>query len=1014
MCRHQSSASCLRRVFDHDLILSLSVCGLFLVQTGVRVEQASTQQPIAVAQAQDVVVLQARVPVERQLAGGQVHNYDVSLSKGQFVRVEIKQQGIDLAVSVQSPAGETTAVLEPFRMATERFFELVAESTGRYRVQVHAGAKASQGRYQICIAELRLANENDRALQEAQRLFLEYFRLHRQGRFAEARPLLMRSLEIREKVLGPDHLVVATTLENLATNQSVIGDYGSAVALRERALRIKEKVRGPVHPDVASSLTGLGIVYKEKGDYLKAQEILQRALSIYEQLNLTENLNVATLLVYLGDICYDRDDYSKAEAFYERSRAIHERVLGPNHYHLVDSFSALGLAAYGRGDYVKAEEMFQRALSLFEKNLPEHLRLARPLNDLAMLYGTTGDYARAEELYLRAFSLHKKFAAIFSPDAHTTLFGLARIYAAQERVVEALKFQTSGSESEEHYVALNLRLGSEREKLSLVATLSSRLSRTISLHTNLAPDDPNALNLALTTLLRRKGRVQDMMSEELVGLRRRFGSDDRKLLDQLNEVTSSLANLTLNGPRKMTLSEHQDQIEKLESQLEDLETEISRRSAGFYDRQPVTLNAVQAAIPKAAALVEFAVYRPFDPRAPDNHQAYGEPHYVAYVVRSQGIAKWADLGETKAIDERLDALRHALSDPQRRNVKQQARTLDEKLMQPVRALIGDATQLLISPDGALNLLPFEALVDEQDNFLVERYLFTYLSSGRDLLRLQVRRHSKNNPIVFANPLFSTSESKSASSQKIESASPANLRRDSFNPQTVTIGSDLSKVNFAPLRGTEQEALAIKSLFRDARVLTGIHASESSLKQVSAPLIVHIATHGFFLADGVSIASDFGRSQVSGRNGGNPLLRSGLALAGANLGSMAPGDDGILTALEASGLDLWGTKLVVLSACDTGLGDVANGEGVYGLRRAFVLAGAESVVMSLWSVNDYSTRRLMTEYYRNLKQGMGRGAGLREVQLQMLKRNPELHPFYWANFIQSGDWRSLTDPRQVEE
>jgi CHAT domain-containing protein len=136
----------------------------------------------------------------------------------------------------------------------------------------------------------------------------------------------------------------------------------------------------------------------------------------------------------------------------------------------------------------------------------------------------------------------------------------------------------------------------------------------------------------------------------------------------------------------------------------------------------------------------------------------------------------------------------------------------------------------------------------------------------------------------------------------------------------------------------------------------------------------------------------------------------LALAGANRRGSDAGDNGILTALEASGLNLWGTKLAVLSACDTGVGEVRNGEGVYGLRRAFVLAGAESLLMSLWPVSDYSTRHLMADYYKNLKQGLGRGESLRQVQLQLLKRNPQLPPFYWANFIQSGEWANLDGQR----
>jgi CHAT domain-containing protein len=201
----------------------------------------------------------------------------------------------------------------------------------------------------------------------------------------------------------------------------------------------------------------------------------------------------------------------------------------------------------------------------------------------------------------------------------------------------------------------------------------------------------------------------------------------------------------------------------------------------------------------------------------------------------------------------------------------------------------------------------------------------------------------------------------------------------------------------------QEARSIQALFPDSIFLTGTAATEAALKQTEAPRVLHIATHGFFLSEPAASASPSPQ---------NPLLRSGLALANANshANSNANGDDGILTALEASGLNLWGTKLVALSACDTGLGEVKTGEGVYGLRRAFVMAGADSLLMSLWSVSDYSTRRLMTDYYKNLKQGQGRGEAMRKVQLQLLSSNPKLHPFYWANFIQVGEWASLAGAR----
>jgi CHAT domain-containing protein len=172
--------------------------------------------------------------------------------------------------------------------------------------------------------------------------------------------------------------------------------------------------------------------------------------------------------------------------------------------------------------------------------------------------------------------------------------------------------------------------------------------------------------------------------------------------------------------------------------------------------------------------------------------------------------------------------------------------------------------------------------------------------------------------------------------------------------------------------------------------------------VKSPRILHIASHGFFLNDG----TPDGTSSYAPEN---PMLRAGLALSGANLTSSGRAD-GILTALEASGLDLWGTRLVTLSACDTGIGEIRNGEGVYGLRRAFVLAGAETLVMSLWPVSDYIARDVMVMYYAGLRSGLGRGEALRRARLTQLKRATRRHPYYWAGFIQSGEWADLDGRR----
>jgi CHAT domain-containing protein len=230
-------------------------------------------------------------------------------------------------------------------------------------------------------------------------------------------------------------------------------------------------------------------------------------------------------------------------------------------------------------------------------------------------------------------------------------------------------------------------------------------------------------------------------------------------------------------------------------------------------------------------------------------------------------------------------------------------------------------------------------------------------------------------------------------------------------------AELSQLQFGPLPGTATEAEAIHPLLPDAVVLTESAATENAIKQVQAPAILHIATHGFFLENvaqptiengrGIGIiASDTPITPASIITVENPLLRSGLALAGFNKRDSGY-EDGVLTALEASQLNLFGTQLVVLSACETGLGDIANGEGVYGLRRAFAIAGAETQLISLWQVDDLSTQSLMVSYYENLTAGMGRSEALREAQLALINSQSRYaHPFYWAAFVLTGDWKAL--------
>jgi CHAT domain-containing protein len=344
------------------------------------------------------------------------------------------------------------------------------------------------------------------------------------------------------------------------------------------------------------------------------------------------------------------------------------------------------------------------------------------------------------------------------------------------------------------------------------------------------------------------------------------------------------------------------------------------------------------------------------------------------------------------------AFRAALRNPRSGRIEQAARTLDEHVMRRVRGLLGGKRRIFISPDGALNLIPFGALSDEHNRYLVKRYTFTYLTSGRDLLRLRNYPSGRQQPVVIANPSFD-SAAMPADGQTVSESRSVDISRRSTD----------YREKFTPLSGTAEEGTDVGGLL-NVTPLTGPQATESVLKSAEGPHILHMATHGFFLPTRQPRPRDYPflntSNQLSAGLGESPLLRSGIALAGANKLQGGGVEDGILTALEVSGLNLLGTELIVLSACETGLGDVRLGEGVYGLRRAFVLAGAKSQMMSLWKVDDEVTRNFMGSYYRQLLAGRGKGEALRNIQLDMLKGDDRSHPYFWAGFILSGDWRAL--------
>jgi CHAT domain-containing protein/Tfp pilus assembly protein PilF len=839
------------------------------------------------------------------------------------------------------------------------------------------------------------------------------------GAYSKAEPLLQRALAIRENALRTGHPDTANTLNSLALLYSHIGAYGKAEPLYQRALAIREKALEPEHPDTATSLNNLAEHYREIGAYSKAEPLYQHALAIREKALGSEHPDTAASLNNLAELYRVRGAYAKAEPLFQRALAIYEKALGHEHPDIAANLNNLAALYQAMGAYSKAEPLYQRALAIDEKTLgSEHPSTAINLNNLAVHYVDIGAYAKAESLYQRGLTIYEKTLGPEHPGTATLLNNLGHIYWLEGRLLETLNTWKRAYKTEELNAQHILALGDEARKKAYMKTLGYDSLVSFSLAAEQHIKNPHALGLEL--VLQRKGRVLEAVTDSIGLLRQHLTPADQVLLDQMAAVRSQQAVLMFNRPAKIEPAVYQAEVTKLNTQAEDLESKLSARSAEFKSQhQTVTLEKVQLALPKGGVLVEFVVYSPFNPKAIKSEKQWGVPQYMAYVLHPSGEAKGIVLGEAKELDTLIDNWRKALSNPLDNSVRRgvtlvsseqkttgtanAGQQLYSKLIKPLLPLIGDTKTLFVAPDGDLNLVPLGALPDETGHYLLETHEINYLTSGRDMLKWSLPANIAKQPVVLANPDFG-SISKKTKNPDMLAANHLGRRSGEYNRGTF---------HFDPLSGTAEEAQALSKLLIDETVLTGAKATETALKALHSPRILHLATHGFFLPDQpdekpdaqTAMLSLDGQRPLPPSKNENPLLRSGIALAGANL-LQSGNEDGVLTALEASGLDLWGTQLVVLSACETGIGKVSNGEGVYGLRRALVNAGAEAQVMSLWKVDDAATRDLMVEYYKRLLAGAGRAEALRQTQLAMLNSKDRNHPYYWAAFIASGDVRPI--------
>lgn len=641
------------------------------------------------------------------------------------------------------------------------------------------------------------------------------------------------------------------------------------------------------------------------------------------------------------------------------------------------------------------------------------LREARRAVDAAARHQEAGRYADALAWGERALALQQTALGEDHPDVARSLNTLGWLQVTRHRLTEAVPLLSRAlvlSEKRLRREALGL---CESRLASLLQSLREDEERIYDL-LRAHPEDTGVRRLALTTVLLRKGRSLGEIANTSRAVYRGLGEGDRATFKRLRDLRTALARLSLQGPGTLPLDDHQRRLKDLARQGDALQEELARRSAPLRDLAALPspediVDRVAAALPRDSALVEFIAYeeRPWlhEARAPGSAPA--RLRYLALVLFPDASIRVVDLGAAVLIDRAASHLRDVLA---RRDARYlyPSRTLYVLAFEPLLPLLGGVRRLYVAPDGQLGLVPFVALHDGR-RFLLDVFEFSYLTSGRDLLPRAGDPTPSDSVVVLADPAYEGSRDVPRRAPRSEARHPPGAER-----LFSLLDADLTEGRWAPLPGTRKEAEAIRRLWPQAQLYLGTEATWQRLRELTAPGILHIGTHGFLLEEapapgGTRAVGYFGGfgGRARPRHLEDPLLRSGLVLAGAR-SRTRQGGGALVTALEFASLDLWGTQLVVLSACDTGRGDVQRGQGIYGLRRAFLIAGAETVVMSLWKVNDDSTRHLMEDYYHRLAAGGGRADGLQDAMRELRKLRP--HPYYWAPFIsvgRDGPLRGLT-------
>lgn len=792
--------------------------------------------------------------------------------------------------------------------------------------------------------------------------------------------------------LGQDDVDAAEWHHHLGGLHMCGGDYVKAELEYQQALDIRMKKFGE-GVETAQSQSALAGVYQAMGDYDRAEGLHRGVYDILQSKLGPDDPRTIDALSDLGDSHLALGDYTRAESDYNQVLEFWRKQLGSDSPKVAKSLLALGNVHVARGDYTRAESEYNQALNIQQKLGPDHNKVVEAQHYLGLLYQAKGDYARAESFYSSELSLLEKKLGAAHPLLVESLVSLAKLMMATGRNAQALQYaRRAFGISEQLLQSIGMVAGDSRLDAQL-RSLRTQEEVAYSLLLGKSPPD-DAATFALSVALLRKGRSLD---EAAYTSRVAHQGVDAAARDQGVELLATraeLAKLTADGSGDATARQ------RLVDRVDEIEQALAKHSAPLRARRTLArpsdiVARVAQVLPPDGVLVEIVAFRPWVLHARAQNAGNDPQRYLALVLHHDASVRVVSLGLGDPIDRLISVFRKQLArapdkDNDTRQVLVSAEALYHSVFQPVRTQFMKVDKnIFLSLDSQLHLVPFAAFFDGKQ-YLVETYQFTYLTSGRDLLHRDVGLRDNTTVAVIANPEF------------IKGGSNGPVPPSATCPRGMTIEEKHDWLgSLCPLPGTVEEAQDIRQLLPGARVFVGNSATKAAFLGLQSPGILHVATHGVFFGNtGHAVAGQ--RPEIESDRAA--LLNSMLMLAGAGIrsedGTLHVQSEGVATALEVAGMNLWGTQLVVLSACETGVGEVSNlGQGVYGLRRAVMIAGSETLVTSLWKVDDSATREMMRRYYEGLLDGQGRVEAMR-VTADWMRRRPT-HPHYWAAFVVVG-------------